>query len=248
MIATFRDDNTALPLASTRGSGAALRHRWSCPTGCWLRGRMQQQSSHRGLCLSGEVGGCCFSALTSDWSPWRRRLDTRGSAWPLPRAFGRGAADYSAVTDLAAVAPACSHVRVPLHSASEQQQQRGLLAARLLTDATNYVCAFDVFTGRKGDEKRPGAAAAVVHTLVGRLQEGCNHVVSMAGAHTTLVRIAMSSCTCLIATTNTYTQRRNGSERFIRPLRAITPRSGRRPPTPDSGRTSRARWGARPRG
>lgn len=49
----------------------------------------------------------------------------------------------------------------------------------LVDRATNYVCALDVFTGRKGDEKRPGAAAAVVLQLVSRLRPLSNHVVSV---------------------------------------------------------------------
>jgi len=49
----------------------------------------------------------------------------------------------------------------------------------LVDRATNYVVALDVYTGRKGDEKKPGAAAEVVLKLVDRLEPLSRHVVSV---------------------------------------------------------------------
>lgn len=51
----------------------------------------------------------------------------------------------------------------------------------LVDSDTNYVVAFDVFTGRKGREKEAGAAGKVVLALLDRLQPHCNHVVAMDG-------------------------------------------------------------------
>ena len=49
----------------------------------------------------------------------------------------------------------------------------------LVDSATNYVAAFDVFTGRKGREKESGAAGKVVKNLLNRLQQHCFHAVTM---------------------------------------------------------------------
>lgn len=49
----------------------------------------------------------------------------------------------------------------------------------LVDCATNYVAALDVYTGRKDDERRSGAAAEVVLKLVNRLEPLSRHVVSM---------------------------------------------------------------------
>jgi len=64
---------------------------------------------------------------------------------------------------------------------AKKSSPTGFKVWMLVDSDTNYVVAFDVFTGRKGREKEAGAAGKVVMKLLDHLPPHCNHVVAMDG-------------------------------------------------------------------
>jgi len=64
---------------------------------------------------------------------------------------------------------------------AKKSSPTGFKVWMLVDCATNYVVAFDVFTGRKGRAKESNASAAVVMKLIERLEVGAHHVVAMDG-------------------------------------------------------------------
>jgi len=64
---------------------------------------------------------------------------------------------------------------------AKKSSPTGFKVWMLVDCTTNYVVAFDVFTGRKGRAKESNASAAVVMKLIERLEVGAHHVVAMDG-------------------------------------------------------------------